>query len=158
MIEVAKRHWIVSCACIGAILGFTMILTHTGPGLKKPIPPSSPESRNEQRRLALTDLSKAIQAYMNDHGKLPIKLPDTETGICSAYGPNCESVKLIDLNFLVARTKPYIYHISSDPRGGYGRWTTGYTIQQYPDGSIRLSAPRSENDEEITVTIWRQKT
>ncbi len=88
--------------------------------------------------------------YTADHGKLPITLSSTSTEICSSRGANCETIKLVDLSFLVSQGA-YVNNIPSDPVGGSGRWTTGFAISALPDGRIRLTAPRAEAGATISV-------
>ena len=144
------RHYIITSSVVGATIAGIMIFTHTGPGIK-PLPlPSNPENRNIIRREILNQISDALADYIGQHeGKLPIKLPMTDTAICSSFGTNCQAVKLIDLNFLVAGG--YIDSLPMDPLGTKGRWNTGYTISQNPDGKIRLAAPNAELDAVISL-------
>lgn len=140
------------CVLIGIGLGVTMIATHTGPGLSALTQPSTPETRNDTRREVLAQLADALARYATDHnGTLPTTIPPTATEICSSRGPNCETVKLVDLSFLVTQGD-YMGNIPSDPSGGPGRWTTGFTITRLPDGRMQLTAPRAETGASISVT------
>jgi hypothetical protein len=138
------------CALAGAVLGVLMIVTRTGPGLSALQTPNTAETRNETRRAILTELADALTRYAQESGQLPVTLSPRDTEICSSRGANCETVKLVDLSFLVSHDG-YLNNIPSDPSGGYGRWTTGFTISSLPDGRIRLAAPRAENGASISV-------
>lgn len=138
-----RPRGLLICAGIGVCLGFTMILTRTGPGIR-PRPPASTSSyRNTQRATIVKDLAAALEQYGKDHGPLPVVLTEADTHICTSSGTGCTSKHLIDLSFLITGGQ-YLPGIPQDPLGGTQLWDSGLTIAKLGDGSLRITAPRAE--------------
>jgi len=135
---------------LGIILGTGMIVTHTGPGLAADTT-STPRSRNAIRQNDLNTLAQALTQYKADHnGTLPVKLPATDTPICSSTDADCTSKHYADLSFLFTGGD-YLDAIPTEPGPAVGLWNSGFTISQLPNGTIRLTAPHAEAGATIAV-------
>jgi hypothetical protein len=130
------------CVALGAVLGVSMIVTHTGPGLSQVGTASTPRSRDTVRHADISLLAGALAQYKQDHGTLPDRLSSSDTQICTSSGQNCHSMHYADLSFLYTGGN-YIEALPVDP-AKRTLWASGYTIAQLPDGRIRLSAPKAE--------------
>jgi hypothetical protein len=132
----------LSCVAAGIVLGVSLILTHTAPGLANADDPNTPRHRDTIRQTDIDLLASALNQYQKDHGRLPITLPTADTQICTSTGVNCESQHYVDLSFLLTGGN-YLDAIPVDP-GRRKLWASGYTIAQLPGNKIRLVAPKSE--------------
>ncbi|HEY2003911.1 MAG TPA: hypothetical protein VGH44_02240 [Candidatus Saccharimonadia bacterium] len=137
------------CVVLGVLLGTGMIATHTGPGLAADVA-NTPHSRNTVRQNDLNTLAQALAQYKTDHTAFPVKLPATDTPICTSAGQDCTSKHYADLSFLITGGD-YLTAIPVDPGQAVGLWASGYNISQLPDGTIRLTAPQAEAGATISV-------
>jgi hypothetical protein len=146
-----RARYILLCAAAGAAIGGGMIAAHAGPGIN-PLPGrSSPEVRNRERTDMLHQLATALTQYRKDHGSLPVSI-GSSTQICTSFGNYCSQVHLADLSFLMTGGN-YIPTIPTDPLGGTAARGTGLFIEKFADGSLRLSAPRAELGQTISLSF-----
>lgn len=121
---------------------------------KKPVAsaaPGTPAARNDLRRSELKQLAAAITQYKSQFGSLPAAIPSSPTGICAATGAVCQSAHLVDLMPLAS--KGILNSLPSDPVGGHVFFSTGYTINRGPNGSLTLNAPRAESGAVISERV-----
>lgn len=105
--------------------------------------PNTPAERDDARKKSLEAIAAAIRTSTTmNKGRYPFLVPRTETAICSATTATCRKAKLLDLNQLVSDGT--ITTIPSDPNGGRGQYSTGFSLRREPDGVIVLLAPRAE--------------
>jgi hypothetical protein len=112
----------------------------------------TPKERDELRKKSLEALATAIRSSTGAHnGVYPFVVPRVETGICAGSSAHCKQAKLVDLSQVLS--DGYIAAIPSDPSGGRGQYSSGYTLRRNPDGSIVLLAPRTELGPVISVKL-----
>ncbi|MCA9387114.1 hypothetical protein KC669_03710, partial [Candidatus Dojkabacteria bacterium] len=105
------------------------------------------DARNSQRSSDVLQILNAVTQYTSEQGNLLLDLGDIAycneriTQIGSGSGNVDLASKLVP---------DYISDIPTDPSGGTAQ-NTGYTICEEPTGKVRISAPNSDNNQNITV-------
>ena len=146
----SRRIVLLLLLLVIAIVGYIALRPHPQVTPKSYFAPVTAEERNQVREKSLASLGEAIQHYRKSHDSYPFVVPKTETAICNGSSIHCKQVKLVDVNQVLV--DGMIQSIPSDPSGGKGQYNSGFSINRYPDGSILLFAPRTEN---ITILSYK---
>lgn len=105
------------------------------------------DARNAQRRADLNTLLNAVYQYwIDNNGKLPSTLVKGKQVMICQSTMTCAGISLdVFIN-------NYIVKVPVDPQQDSSSSESGYTIEVLSDGKIRVSAPKAENQQSISVT------
>ncbi|MCK5461072.1 prepilin-type N-terminal cleavage/methylation domain-containing protein [Candidatus Gracilibacteria bacterium] len=133
-------------AAIGILAGIVIVAINPGKQLGN--------TKDAQRSSNVNTILNAVYQYSIDNkGNLPTSITVTATEICSTgtSAVTCSANGLINLSELTDNEE-YIVSIPMDPDGETIVNGTGYTIAKTAHGRVVVSAPKTYNTEDISVT------
>ncbi|HSX29227.1 MAG TPA: type II secretion system protein [Candidatus Saccharimonadales bacterium] len=116
----------------------------------------SSEANNAKRWTDVSQIAQALKAYGRDNGKMPdgITLKSQVIGSDEANGA---------VNLCSALVPKYLKQIPLDPggirinekscTGKDADYVAGYAVARYVDGSVVVSAPIAEHQEQISIRV-----
>lgn len=116
-------------------------------GLPRAEASSLSDARNAQRQADVNTLLNSVYQYAIDNNwELPPTMVQGKLLMICKTKMSCSGISLDEL------TNSYIVKVPVDPQQDSSSPESGYTIEVLSDGKIRVSAPKTENQESIFIT------